>query len=485
MNKNQFFFLNPFLNTSLCGNLVGTPQEKLSLLEMIKEWNARLSISSLCKQWKKDRPFRNNSSNLVILLFNVKGPHTHRMDAELLLNENKPHICILTGVGAAARKLPDSKDYTGISQVETNSFGGVVILYQRHMNCKLVDKDFKFLFVEAQILNEPIYIEAAYVPPGSLPPFQLFSKRANKSFFILGDCNAKHTLWGCKQNNTSGIHILNWLEATDNDMIVPNSFTSRRSDSIIDFGITHDASRWNSEVLNEGTSDHWPILFQSPFLTAYMSLYRQTNWKLFTFFLSVISQYWNSLVYDFDTESFFSLFSSFLQALQDRYSTYRRVDKFRPPWPPSLVSLARTVNKHRRTYRRSHSCVHLERFLIWKELFLGERSAHIQQRRERKIVWLKEGNNIWTSIKHTFRPFVPPFRGLSTENGRITDPKKIMDLLADHYETHFKSLQHDELNPVHQKAMLFYTNLLHLPAIPLELIKFNEVITTRMEENST
>ena len=39
-----------------------------------------------------------------------------------------------------------------------------------------------------------------------------------------------------------GIHILNWLDATGNDMIVPNSFTSRRSDSIIDFGIAHDAS---------------------------------------------------------------------------------------------------------------------------------------------------------------------------------------------------------------------------------------------------
>ena len=51
-----------------------------------------------------------------------------------------------------------------------------------------------------------------------------------------------------------------------------------------------------------------------------------------------------------------------------------------------------------------------------------------------------------------------------------------MDLLADHYETHFKNPQHDQLNPVHQKAMLFYTNLMHLPAIPLEQIKFNEVL---------
>ena len=126
--------------------------------------------------------------------------------------------------------------------MRTNSFGGVVTLYQRHMNCKLVDKDFNFLLVEAQILNEPIYVEAVYVPPASLPPFQLFRKCANKPFFILGDFNAKHTLWDCKQNNTNGIHILNWLEATGNGMIVRNSFTSGRSDSIVEFGIMHDAS---------------------------------------------------------------------------------------------------------------------------------------------------------------------------------------------------------------------------------------------------
>ncbi len=38
--------------------------------------------------------------------------------------------------------------------------------------------------------------------------------------------------------------------------------TSKRSESIIDFEITHDASGWTSEVLNEGTSDHFLISFQ-------------------------------------------------------------------------------------------------------------------------------------------------------------------------------------------------------------------------------
>ena len=476
-NKNSsFFFFDPSLNPSICETFEGTPIEKSCLLEMIKEWNARLCISSLCKQWKKDRPPHDSSSNLLILLFNVQGLNTHITDVDLLLNETKPHICILTGVGAAARRLPEFPEYTGISQIGTNSFGGVAILYRKSLKCKTIEVDLNFLLIEIQIAKEPIYVGAVYVPPGSLPPFQLVTKYANKPFYIFGDFNAKHTLWGCKQNNTSGVHTINWLEATGNDMIVPNSITSRRSDSIIDFGISHDATGWNSQVLNEGTSDHWPILFQSPISIQNTTLYKQTNWKLFKFFLSSICQYWNSLVYNFDTDTFFSLFSTFLQALHDRCSSYRCIDKYRPPWPPLLVQTARTVNKYRRIYRRTHLREHLERFLIWKEIFTDERSSYIQQRREKNIEWLKEGSNIWKSVKDTFRPFTPPFRGLSTDKGRITDPKKIVEILADHYETHFQEPDHNERNPAHRNAMVFFENLQYLPSIPLEQIRFEEVL---------
>ncbi|CAF3046194.1 unnamed protein product [Rotaria socialis] len=80
-----------------------------------------------------------------------------------------------------------------------------------------------------------------------------------------GDFNAMHTTWGCNKNNVSGNHIFNWLEKTGNDIIVPEKATSKKSNSTIDFGITHDAQEWNSQVLEEATSDHWPILFETPF----------------------------------------------------------------------------------------------------------------------------------------------------------------------------------------------------------------------------
>ena len=139
----------------------------------------------------------------------------------------------------------------------------MAILHQNILKCNLLQNELNFLLIEIEILNEPIIVGAIYVPPGTLPPFHLFNTCKDKPFYIMGDFNAKHTTWGCSRNNTSGIHIFDWLETTGNELIVPQKATSKRSNSIIDFAITHDASGWRTEVLKESTSDHWPVLFES------------------------------------------------------------------------------------------------------------------------------------------------------------------------------------------------------------------------------
>ncbi|CAF5015791.1 unnamed protein product, partial [Rotaria sp. Silwood1] len=48
-------------------------------------------------------------------------------------------------------------------------------------------------------------------------------------------------------NNASGSHVVEWLEQTGYDMIVPDKPTSRRSNAIIDFCVTHDATGWFTE----------------------------------------------------------------------------------------------------------------------------------------------------------------------------------------------------------------------------------------------
>jgi len=87
------------------------------------------------------------------------------------------------------------------------------------------------------------------------------------------------------------------------------------------------------------------------------------------------------MVYNLDEQIYFDLFSSFLSSLCDRCSTYEKVDKYRPPWPPHLVLMAKSVNKARRKYRRNRSYTNLQYFLFIKELFMDERSKFLHTKK--------------------------------------------------------------------------------------------------------
>ncbi|CAM4841450.1 unnamed protein product [Rotaria magnacalcarata] len=350
-----------------------------------------------------------------------------------------------------------------------------MILYHRSLKCKVVNNEFNFLLIEISSTNKPTFVGALYVPPGSLPPFQLINQNLNKTYFIFGDFNAKHTNWGCKRNNTSGVHLQNWLEETGHELILPNKPTSRRSNSIIDFGITKDATDWNSEVLNEGTSDHYPILFQSSIAIEEESFFRITNWKIFKFILSTTYEYWLTLVYNMDDQSFFNIFSSFISSLWQRCSSYEKITKYRPPWPPYLVLLAKSVNRARRRYRRNRKILNLQYFLSLKEIFVSER-YHIQKTKtNEKAEWMSKGQNIWKIAKPSFHAFSPPFRGLSQGPNKVTNPQEIADIVANYFENHFREPEYDVNNPMHMEAQEMYKQLEYTPNIPLDQISITEV----------
>ncbi|CAF3344273.1 unnamed protein product [Rotaria socialis] len=430
----------------------------------------------MCAKWRKVRPV-NLAQNMLFLVYNVEGLNTHITDIDILLNNHQPHICILSGVGAAVRRLPSFPGYKGITQAGNNSFGGVVIYYRDKLKCHVIERDVNFLVIEINIAGEPIKIGAIYVPPSSSPPFHLLDKYKDKSFVFFGDFNAKHSHWNCTKNNPKGNQLFNWLEQSGVEVISPERATSRRSDAVIDFGITHDASGWKNEVLEEGTSDHRPILFQSSYCIDEGAVFRKTNWNVFTFFLLIVFEYWNTLVYNFDVNSFIEIFSLFLSALWDRCSVYERVEKFRPPWPPSLVLLAREVNKCRRRYRRYKLASHLEKFLSVKRIFIEERCQFLQKQCEKKLSWMNENQNIWKYVKPIFHTFTPPFRGLTLQNNnKEMNPNKIVEILADHYEKHFAAPSYNRSNNAHVHSMCIYEEIASTPDLPLEQIKYHDVL---------
>ncbi|CAF3901329.1 unnamed protein product [Rotaria sp. Silwood1] len=442
---------------------------------MIDEWNSRVSISNLCTIWKKQRPPNSLSENLLFLLYNCECLSTHQADLDILLSSYLPQIVILTGVGSLIRNLPLLPNYYWLSQKGTNSFGGVAILIHHSLKSAIVYTDENFLLAEIDILSSKILVGAVYVPPNKQLPFEHFSRLNGKEFYLFGDFNAKHSLWSCETNNTSGSALKEWMERNGWEGIFPTVPTSKRSSAIIDFALTHNNSGWKVEVIDEGTSDHFPILFSSPFTAAEDGFFRKTNWNLFKFFLSLVNEYWNACVYNFDEHFFFTLFSSFLSSLWDRTSEYITIRKYRPPWPAYLVSLARSVNKHRRKYRRTRFLCHMNAYLCSKREYDEERANYLQKKRENHLTTINQGQNIWRFVNNTFRPYTTSFRGIRVANGIEKDPRKIVDILGNYYEKHFALPIHNPNNVTHIKSITAYEQISYLPNMPLPFVTLNQV----------
>jgi len=397
-------------------------------------------------------------------------------DFDLLLSSYSPQLFLISGVGKQIHKLPHIPNFKWFSSKGTNSFGGVGILAHQNLKTSLIEEEVNFVLIQIDILNEKIFIASIYVPPGSLPPLELFDKHKDKEIFIFGDFNAKHQDWNCEYSNVSGNKLKEWLLENGFETLHPSQPTSKRSNSVIDFGIGRSKANWGIERLAEGTSDHYPVLFSSPFPAAENGVFRKTNWKIFTFFLQVVHCYWNALVYKTDYNLFFDEFSYFLAALSDRCSSFEHVKNFRPPWPPHLVNLVRTVNQFKRKFRKNRFLQDYKTFRFWDNIYKQEKLAFEQEKREEKIQHMKDGQNIWSHVRHVFKPYSPAFRGLKTPNGVVKNKQEIADQLADFYEKHFAEPIFDSKNHFHLECLKAYERIKQAPKLSLEQIKIDEVI---------
>jgi hypothetical protein len=442
MFNKDFKYCQRTLNYNIINQFNGTMNEKNLLFSMMCEWNVNLSVSSLCKYWRKERP-KNILESFTILLWNCECLNTHISDLDVLLSLYCPHMCILTGVGKRICNLPSIPQYKWFSKKGNNSFGGVAMLVHNYFNTSIIDESENFLLIQLELLNEKIYIGAVYIPPKCTPPLDLFDRHKEKDIFIFGDYNAKHESWKCERNNVSGNKLKEWMDDNGFEVIHCNRPTSKKSNSVIDFGIGKNIEKWSVDRLEEGTSDHYPVLFFSPFTSNEKGVFKKTNWNLFTFFLQSIYPYWTSLVYNLEYNVFFNLFSEFLAALCDRSSEYVSILKFRPPWPPFLVNLAKSVNKMKRKFRRTRYLGDYYNFSNLRKVYTDEKIRYEQQTRERKISNMKEANNIWTHVKYVFRPYSPSFRGLKIKDKICKDNHEIVQVLANFYE---KSLDSTDIS---------------------------------------
>ena len=79
-----------------------------------------------------------------------------------------------------------------------------------------------------------------------------------------------------------------------------------------------------------------------------------------------------------------------------------------------------------------------------KEIFIDKRTHLLQTKREQKLSWMIQANNMWKFAKPSFHGFPPPFQGITAGSKKITDNSEIVDILANFFEKHFKEPEFDK-----------------------------------------
>ena len=161
--------------------------------------------------------------------------------------------------------------------------------------------------------------------------------------------------------------------------------TSTKWKSAIDFGIGRRTIYWQVARIQEGTSDHYSVLFLSPFSAEENRISRKTNWKMFTFFLRVTHPYLSALVDKIEFNAYFDIFSSFIASLCDRCSVYESNKNSRASWPPYLGKLTETVNKSKRKFRRTRFLDDYHNFKDIHSNYIREKIAHEQNKRPLRL----------------------------------------------------------------------------------------------------
>ncbi|GFX88631.1 probable RNA-directed DNA polymerase from transposon X-element [Trichonephila clavipes] len=139
--------------------------------------------------------------------------------------------------------------------------------------------------------QEPFLIASIYAPPNHNyrnlgadfdALFQIF-----KTAIVAGDCNAKHTSWGCVSSDPRGNYLLRYITNNKLDLIAPPTPTRYGTDSAstLDYALIKNLN-WTctADSLAELSSDHNPIRFYFPRTPKFQIPPPELNttWSIFT-----------------------------------------------------------------------------------------------------------------------------------------------------------------------------------------------------------
>ena len=334
--------------------------------------------------------------------------------------------------------------------------GGTAILVHKSVQHTVLDNPalhrLESTAIGLNIGNKAMTIISIYNPPGDIDIDDLAELlQTSDSVLIMGDFNAKHTTWNCRQNNTAGRKLFNFYnESEEQFQILSPSEPTHIPDipgqlmDVLDMAIAKNIPhRLMIDTLNELDSDHLPIkvtlMGQNNKAIERNTLnYNTANWQKFK---DDIEQDIN-LGYPLDEKDIDTGVNMLTKAIQTAMSANipKRKNQLKlQTYPQNIIDLIRQRNSARRQWQRHHTNrkykreVNRLKFQIQTEMqtYISENWTSMLSQydtRDMSAVW-----KLTKSITHT-RTKVSP---LDTDNGPVTSPNDKANTFANTLESTF------------------------------------------------
>jgi hypothetical protein len=314
--------------------------------------------------------------NLKVLSWNCRSLQGKLQELKEFLQNNFYHIILLQETWLNHKVEIHIPQYTAVRKDRSTSLsdkphGGVLILIHESLSFKATNftnlENSEANFVRLLLDDREVVVGSFYCSPRTNPDLRiadykkLFSR--NGPFVIAGDFNAKHTSWNNEKNNKCGISLrkvcddtLCDVSFTDHPTTIPSVGQLSFLDLVVSKGV---AGISKPQILNELSSDHFPISFE---ISSNLSLpddklfpnFAKANWKSFRTKLAEDLEPHLSLALSSPSEidNAVSQFSTSVKKASDNSTPMKKRSQYRHKFSPQVHALIKDRNFIRRHIRR-------------------------------------------------------------------------------------------------------------------------------------
>lgn len=287
--------------------------------------------------------------------------------------------------------------------------------------------------------------------------------KLNNKVIILGDLNAKHSIWHCQKSTKNGTFLSSFLQKNPVHVLYLDLTlfpSNKAASSIVDISLIKNISKINKPlVIHDLDSDHMPvqvIINNSYFITEIVTLfnYKKANWHMFDTILNKNTTINSKIVTKLDIEKSGQNLTDHISKALDISILKIKLTPKTSSLPTEILKHIKIKNYHRRKYQQSHRLADKLIYYSYIQQVKIAITKHNDNTISNKLKNFNiKDNSLWNAIKVAKKTnnIVPT---LITDEGAILNNSDKADAIAGTFDETPK-LTNDYSNPNTEKIVNF------------------------------